>query len=182
MRIVLLGGPGVGKGTQAELLCKEFGWIHLATGDMLREAVTNGTPLGVKAKETMSRGDLVEDNVILRLIEEKLKAIGGAGFVLDGFPRTLAQAEGLDAMLDKHQEKLDRVILLSADDEVVTRRLAGRGRDDDSLETIRHRLEVYSNSTRPLIRYYEPHGILRRADGEGEIEEIQKRIQSVLTT
>lgn len=180
--MVFLGGPGVGKGTQAELLCKEFGWVHLATGDMLREAVANGTPLGLEAKETMSRGDLVKDEVILGLIEERLETLGGAGFVLDGFPRTMAQAKGLDLILKKRGENLDRVILLSADDEVVIQRLSGRGRDDDAPEIIRHRLEVYSNSTRPLIGYYEPHGILRRADGVGEIEEIQKRIRSVLTT
>ena len=182
MRVVLLGSPGVGKGTQAELLCKEFGWKHLATGDMLREAVAKGTELGINAKETISRGDLVEDGIIIGLIEKRLETIGGAGFALDGFPRTLAQAEGLDAMLKKRGEKLDRVILLSADEEVVVQRLAGRGREDDAPETIRHRLRVYTDSTLPLIDYYEPHGILRRVDGVGEIEEIQKRLQSVLTT
>ncbi len=180
MRMVLLGAPGVGKGTQATLLCKRHGWKHLATGDMLREGIAEGTLLGLKAKEAMSRGDLVEDDVILELIEKTLDGIKGAGYVLDGFPRTLAQARGLDEMLEKRAENLDRVVLLTADTEVVVERMVLRGRVDDTPETVRHRLEVYENSTRPLIGFYEPKGILRRVDGVGKIEEIHERIESAL--
>jgi adenylate kinase len=147
---------------------------------MLRDAVAEGTPLGLRAKEVMARGDLVEDEVILGLIEESLEGIAGSGFVLDGFPRTLAQAKGLDDMLDRRSERLDCVILLTADTEVVVKRMVGRGREDDTPETVRHRLEVYENSTRPLIGYYEPKEILRRVDGVGEIQEIHERIESAL--
>ena len=110
MRMILLGVPGVGKGTQAELLCRKHGWRHLATGDLLRAAVKAGTPLGKRAEAIMARGDLVDDTVILGLIEEEMERAGGEGVVLDGFPRTLAQAEGLDALLAKRGEALDRVV------------------------------------------------------------------------
>ena len=176
-----MGAPGVGKGTQAEAICKGHGWRHLATGDMLREAVAQGSKLGLAAKEAMSRGDLVEDAVILGLIDEALDGLEGTGFVLDGFPRTLAQAKGLDEMLKKRSENLDHVVLLTAATEVVVERLAARGRDDDTPETVRHRLEVYENSTRPLIGYYEPMGLLRRVDGVGAVEEIHERIESALS-
>jgi adenylate kinase len=179
MTVVLLGAPGVGKGTQAQILCRRKAWRHLATGDLLREVVAGKTPLGRKAEATMARGDLVADDVILGLIEEKLEE-EAEGYVLDGFPRTLAQAEGLDALLGKRDRTLDRVVYLSAGDDVLTRRLLGRGRSDDSPETIRHRLEVYASSTRPLIGYYEGKGILRRVDGVGEIPEIQDRIDAAL--
>lgn len=180
MRIVLLGAPGVGKGTQANLLCKRHGWRHLATGDMLREAVAEGTPLGLIAKEAMACGDLVKDDVIMELIEQTLDGIKGVGYVLDGFPRTLAQARGLGEMLERRTEGLDRVILLTADTEVVVERMVLRGRVDDAPETVRHRLEVYENSTRPLIGFYEPKGILRRVDGVGKIEEVNERIESAV--
>jgi adenylate kinase len=180
MRIVLLGAPGVGKGTQAKLLCEGHDWKHLATGDMLREAVAEGTSLGLKAKEAMAGGDLVDDHVILGLIEEALDGIAGGGYVLDGFPRTLAQAKGLDELLERRSEELDRVVFLSADSKVVVERMVKRGRDDDSPDTVRHRLEVYENSTRPLIGFYESAGILRRVDGVGEIEEIHERIESAV--
>jgi adenylate kinase len=179
MTVVLLGAPGVGKGTQAEILCRRKGWRHLSTGDLLREAVAGKTPLGQKAEAAMARGDLVADDVILGLIEQTLEG-AEAGSVLDGFPRTLAQAEGLDALLGKRERSLDRVVYLNAGEEELTKRLLGRGRADDTPETIRHRLEVYEASTRPLIGYYEDKGILRRVDGVGEIPEIQDRIDAAL--
>lgn len=180
MRVVLLGAPGVGKGTQAEILCRKHSWVHLATGDMLREAVSRKTPLGLKAEAAMSRGDLVEDQVILGLIDDKLDGTGGSGFVLDGFPRTLEQARGLDAMLSRRKLDLDRVVCLTAADDVVVERLVGRGRSDDTPDTIRHRLEVFRRSTEPLMDYYQPRSILRTVDGVGEIEDIHGRIESVL--
>jgi adenylate kinase len=180
LRMILLGVPGVGKGTQAKLLCQKHGWRHLATGDLLRAAVKAGTPLGKRAEAIMARGDLVDDTVILGLIEEEMERAGGVGVVLDGFPRTLAQAEGLDALLAKRGEVLDRVVLLSAPEEEVVRRMAGRGRADDSVETVLHRLRVYDESTEPLVRFYEPKGVLRRVDGVGTVEDIYVRIESVV--
>jgi adenylate kinase len=178
--VVILGAPGVGKGTQAEILCRTRGWRHLATGDLLREAVAAGSPLGMEAKDTIERGDLVQDRIILGLMDEKLGEVRADGFVFDGFPRTVAQAEGLDAMLERRGEKVDRVVLLAAGVEVVVERLASRGRVDDTPETVRHRLRVYEEITRPVIGYYEPRGVLRRVDGVGEIQEIHRRIESVL--
>ena len=175
-----MGAPGAGKGTQAELLCRKHGWRHLATGDLLRAAVKAGTPLGKKAEAIMARGDLVDDSVILGLIEEEMGRAGVNGVVLDGFPRTLAQAEGLDALLKKRGEALDRVVLLSAPEEEVVRRMTGRGRVDDTVETVRHRLRVYEESTQPLVRYYEPRGVLKRVDGVGTVDDIHARIESAV--
>ena len=180
MIVILLGAPGVGKGTQAELLCRRHGWRHLATGDLLRAAVKAGTSMGRRAESIMTRGDLVDDAVILGLIEEEMERAGGTGVVLDGFPRTQAQAEGLDLLLKKRGEALDRVVLLSAPEEEVARRMAGRGRPDDTPETVRHRLRVYEQSTEPLVRYYEPRGVLRRVDGLGTVEDIHARIESAV--
>jgi adenylate kinase len=180
MRVVLLGAPGVGKGTQAGLLVQKHGWAHLATGDILRDAVSRKTPLGLKAEATMARGDLVEDEVILGLIDEKLAAVGDTGFVLDGFPRTLAQARGLDAILSRRGSELDRVVCLTADDDEVVKRLVSRGRVDDTPDTIRHRLDVFRQSTQPLLGYYEPRSILRTVDGIGAIEAIHRRIEAAL--
>jgi adenylate kinase len=161
-------------------LCHRHGWRHLATGDVLRAAVKAGTPLGRQAEAIMARGDLVDDTVILGLIEEEMERAGAEGVVLDGFPRTLAQAEGLDALLEKRGEVLNRVVLLSAPEEEVVRRMAGRGRSDDSVDTVRHRLRVYEESTEPLVRYYEPKGVLRRVDGLGTVEDIRARIESAI--
>jgi adenylate kinase len=180
LRMILLGAPGAGKGTQADLLCQRHGWRHLATGDLLRAAVKAGTPLGKRAEAIMVRGDLVDDAVILGLIEEEMERAGGEGVVLDGFPRTLAQAKGLDALLEKRGEVLDRVVLLSVPEEEVVRRMSGRGRPDDTAETVRHRLRVYEESTEPLVRYYEPKGVLRRVDGLGTVEDIHARIESAV--
>jgi adenylate kinase len=178
--MVLLGAPGVGKGTQAKILCDRHGWAHLATGDMLRDAVRAGSPLGLKAKDAMARGDLVEDGIILGLIEEKLAEVANRGFVLDGFPRTPAQAEGLDVILQRKGAGLQRVVVLEVEDEEVVERLAGRGRADDTPETVRHRLQVFQKSTAPLIGFYEAKGILRRVNGFGDIQEIHGRIEAVL--
>jgi adenylate kinase len=170
----------VGKGTQAQLLCREHGWRHLATGDLLRAAVKAGTPLGRRAEATMARGDLVEDAVILGLIEEEMGRGAGQGVVLDGFPRTLPQAEGLDGLLQRRGEVLDHVVLLTAPEEEVVARMVGRGRPDDTPETVRHRLRVYEQSTEPLVRYYEPRGILRRVSGVGTVEDIHQRIEAAV--
>ena len=182
MKLVFLGAPGVGKGTQAELVCRSHSWRHISTGELLREAVKNGTELGRKAKEAMDRGDLVADDIILGLIEETLDGMpDGDGFVLDGFPRTLAQARGLDELLEKRGQSLDRVVLLTADVAELQKRMEGRGRKDDTPETISNRLQVYEEKTAPLIEYYDKQGILTRVHGMGKIEEIHERIESALT-
>ena len=177
MIVVFLGPPGAGKGTQAQRLVEEKGFIHISTGDLLREAVRKGTPLGLKAKEYMERGELVPDELILQLIKEKLPKEGNV--ILDGFPRTITQAEALDKMLQQLGKKVDAVILFEVPDEVVIERLSGRRidpktgkvyhikynppppgvkviqREDDKEEVIRKRLEVYRKQTAPLIEYYE---------------------------
>lgn len=180
MKMVFLGAPGVGKGTQAQLLSEKHGWRHISTGELLRAAVTAETPLGLKAKAAMDSGDLVADDIILGLIDEALENLTEPGFVLDGFPRNLSQAEALDAMLTARGTSLERVVLLKADREEVLRRLAGRGRSDDMPETIQHRFDVYEQTTKPLIGYYEKQGVLTRVDGVGGIDDIHQRIQSAL--
>jgi len=180
MRLVFLGAPGVGKGTQAKLLSEREGLAHISTGDLLRDAVSRKTRLGLAAKEIMDRGDLVGDDIVLGLIEETLGTLGGRGFVLDGFPRTQAQAEGLDGLLRTRGESLDGVVNLTAPDEEVVQRLLDRGRPDDTPETVRHRLETYRRKTAPLIDRYEKGGLLVKVDGVGDIEAIQDRVRRAL--
>lgn len=170
----------MGKGTQAELLCRDRNLKHVSTGVLLREAVAAGTPLGLKAKDAMSRGDLVADDIILGLIEEALEANEGTGFVLDGFPRNLHQAKALDELLERRGETLDRVVHITADKGEVMRRLSARGRADDDPDTVVHRIEVYERTTAPLIGYYREQGILRDVDGVGSIEDIKERVAASL--
>lgn len=179
MRLVFLGSPGVGKGTQAELLCKAMELAHISTGDLLRDAVRDRTPLGKTAKEYMDRGDLVPDDVILGLIEETIEG-QPAGFVLDGFPRTLVQAEELETLLEKKQMGVDGVVLLEAEEDEIVRRMLARGREDDSESTVRRRLHVYEEQTSPLIAYYRDRGHLIEVHGMGSIEEIHERVMSAV--
>ncbi len=180
MKLVFLGAPGVGKGTQADILCRERGWRHISTGELLRAAVDRGTRMGQRAKDAMDRGNLVDDETILGLIEETLDEVKDVGFVLDGFPRTLAQASGLDSLMERRGESLDGVVLLTASENEVFRRLAERGRADDTPETIRNRFRVYEEKTAPLIGYYEKESILRRVNGVGDIPEIHDRVVAAL--
>jgi adenylate kinase len=202
MIVVFLGPPGAGKGTQAQRLVEEKGFIHLSTGDMLREAVKKGTPLGLKAKEYMDRGELVPDDLIVELIKENLPK--ERNVILDGFPRTVAQAEALDKMLAELGKKVDAVILFDVPDEVVIERLSGRRidpktgkvyhikynppppgveviqREDDKPEVIKKRLEVYHKQTAPLIVYYSKKGNLYRIDATKKPEEVYGEILKVL--
>jgi len=202
MIVVFLGPPGAGKGTQAQRLVEEKGFIHISTGDLLREAVRNQTPLGLKAKEYMDRGELVPDDLIVELIKEKLPE--GGNVILDGFPRTVAQAQALEKMLKESGKKLDAVILFEVPDEVVVERLSGRRidpktgkvyhikynpppegveviqRDDDREEVIRKRLEVYRKQTQPLVDYYKSKNLLKVVDATKSPEEVYKEILSVL--
>jgi adenylate kinase len=179
MRLILLGPPGAGKGTQAAHLCAEHGLVHLSTGDLLRAAVAAGSALGRKAKAYMDAGDLVPDDLVSDLVAEKLADLGrDAAFLLDGFPRNVDQAAALDAV--PLGGAIDHVIHLRLDEEEVVRRLLGRGRKDDSEEVIRNRLAVYERETRPLVRHYRERGLLRTVDAAGTIEEVQERIEAVL--
>ncbi len=185
MRIVIMGAPGSGKGTQAALIVKELGLDHISTGDLLRAAVAAGTELGRKAKEVMDRGELVSDEIVLGLLEERLAQAGdGPGFILDGFPRNIAQAEALDALLARIGQPVDEALQIDVDEDQVVERIAKRaaleGRSDDTEETVRNRLKVYGEQTAPVVDYYAQKGILSRVLGEGSIEDVFQRIQGVL--
>jgi adenylate kinase len=184
--MLLLGPPGAGKGTQALRLAANFGIPQISTGDMLRGAVAAGTDIGRKAQAYMDRGELVPDAVVIGVAEERLsQADAESGFVLDGFPRTAAQAEALDALLERMGTNLERCVALVVDEDALVARLLGRakieGRIDDSEETIRTRMSVYRAQTAPLVDYYRKRGVLAEVDGLGSIEEVAKRIEEALS-
>ncbi len=185
-RMLLLGPPGAGKGTQALRLAAKLGIPQISTGDMLRGAVAAGTDVGRQAQGYMDRGELVPDAVVIGVAEERLsQGDAESGFVLDGFPRTAAQAEALDALLARMGTNLERCVALVADEDSLVARLLGRaqieGRSDDSEETIRTRMGVYCAQTAPLVDYYRKRGILGEVDGLGSIEEVAKRIEEALS-
>lgn len=184
-RMLLLGPPGAGKGTQAIRLVEKFGIPQISTGDMLRSAVAAGVEVGRQAEEFMNRGELVPDSVVIGVAGERLSQDDAAkGFVLDGFPRTSAQAAALDELLTKTGTALERCVALVVDEDELVKRLLERarieGRSDDNEETIRTRMKVYHEQTAPLVDYYRERGILAEIDGLGSIEEIAKRIEEAL--
>lgn len=185
MRVILLGPPGAGKGTQGHYLSDKYGIPEISTGDMLRTAVRDGTTLGQEARGYMDRGALVPDEVIIGIVRERLaRDDTRSGFILDGFPRTVAQAEALARMLQESGIPLDHVVSIEVPEEELLQRLAGRqqmeGRQDDTAEAVRHRLEVYHRETAPLVAYYRDAGLLRPVDGIGAIDEVFDRIVKVL--
>lgn len=181
MRIVFIGPPGAGKGTQAQRLKDFLGVAHLSTGDALREAFQAGTTLGKQAASYFQVGKLVPDHVVVGVVAERLAQPDcETGCLFDGFPRTAAQAQALDAILTECGIPLDLVIALDIPEEVVFQRLASRGRPDDNVSTIRERLEQYRSLTVPLVEYYERQGILRRIDGTGSPDQVFARIKSVV--
>ncbi len=180
MRVVLLGAPGSGKGTQAENIVRTYGIGHISTGDLLRAEVSAGTELGQQAKTIMESGGLVPDEIVLGMIESRIGKGAGAGFLLDGFPRNRAQAEALDDMLTRLGQPLDVVLFFDVDYGEITQRLLARKRADDTEETIRKRLQVYEEQTAPLIDFYKAKGNLRTVKGVGPVEEIFQRIRDVL--
>ena len=206
MNIVLLGAPGAGKGTQAAKLVEEFATPHISTGDILRAAVKNQTELGKKAKGYMDAGDLVPDSLIIDLMDERLREPDcEKGFILDGFPRTTAQAVALDDMLVRLERPLDAALLVDVDPEVIIKRLTERRcckecgyigtaadatcpkcggemyqRDDDNETTVRNRLDVYAKSTSPLIDYYKGKGMLKSVDGDRPVDTVYVDVKALL--
>ncbi len=180
MRIILLGAPGSGKGTQAEKIVNHYKINHISTGDLLRAEVAANTELGVQAKAIMDAGGLVSDDIVLGMIEKRLQEDTAQGFMLDGFPRTLPQAQSLDAMLTQLGQPIDIVIFFDVDYGEIMQRLLARKRADDTEATIRKRLEVYEAQTAPLIDYYKAKGNLRTVQGVGEVEAIAQRIYQIL--
>ena len=183
MRIVLLGAPGSGKGTQTDSIIERYGVATVATGDLLRAEVAAGTELGRRAKPYMDAGDLVPFDIVLGMIENGLQSLAKTnpkGFMMDGFPRDLAQAEALDTLLAKLGQPLDKVLFIDVDYEEIVRRLLGRGRADDNEETIRNRLRVFEEKTAPLIDYYTRKGLLSKIKGTGTVDDIGARIRAVL--
>ena len=206
MNIVLLGAPGAGKGTQAAKLVEKYGFAHISTGDILRAAVKNQTPLGIKAKTYMDAGDLVPDDLVIDLVKERLQDKDTEkGFILDGFPRTSTQAVALDSELSKLERPLTAALLVDVDKEVIIKRLTSRRmccecgfigtdadatcpkcdgemyqRDDDNEATVRNRLDVYENSTAPLIDYYRGCDLLVEIDGDRDPEEVLASIEEAL--
>jgi adenylate kinase len=181
MRIVLLGAPGSGKGTQAALLVEALDLPHISTGELLRAAAKAGTPLGRQAKAVIDRGELVSDEIMLGLIEERLSAADvKRGFILDGYPRNLAQADALDGLLTRLKQPFDYAVQLDVAMELLVERIAGRakaeGRADDSPESVRTRLKVYDDQTAPVIEYYRQHGQLTVVDGVGDLDVVFTRI------
>jgi len=185
MRIVLLGPPGSGKGTQAALLVERLGVPHISTGALLRNAAKRGTELGLKAKALTDKGELVPDDIISDMIEERLSRADVAnGFILDGYPRNLAQAKSLDVLLERIGQPVDEAILIDLDAERIIKRIAKRakeeGRADDTEETVRNRLQVYAEQTAPVADYYAQRGLLTKVLGEGGVDEIFQRLVSIL--
>lgn len=206
MNIVLLGGPGAGKGTQAQRLVQEFGFAHISTGDLLRAAVKSGSELGVKAKGYMDAGELVPDQLVIDLVKERLGADDAQdGFILDGFPRNTAQAVSLDTELVDLERSLDAALLIDVEAQVIIERLSSRRtcrecgytgtasdtvcpvcggemyqRDDDKPETIANRLEVYQTSTAPLVEYYRGQGILKTVNGDQPLDDVYASVKEAL--
>ena len=185
MNLILLGPPGAGKGTQGHRLSATYGIPEISTGDILRAAVREGTALGKEAKNFMDRGALVPDTVIIGIVRERLRQDDTRkGFILDGFPRTAAQAEALTQMLQEEKRTIDHVISVEVPERELLQRLTSRrgieGRQDDTDDAIRHRLEVYQRETAPLIDYYQRHGCLRPINGVGTVDDIFLRITAIL--
>jgi adenylate kinase len=180
--LLLMGPPGVGKGTQAKMLARENGWLHLSTGDLFRDHIRRQTDLGRRVKSILDAGAYVPDDVTVDMVRDRLATTPPEQrIVFDGFPRTAAQADALDELLAEHGRQLEAVLLLEAPREELRARLEGRakaeGRTDDTPEVIANRLDVYERETRPLIKHYEAKGLTRRVDGVGPIETITARLR-----
>lgn len=189
MNIILLGPPGAGKGTQAKFLEQEHGFVQLSTGEMLRAAVASGSDLGKQAKAVVDAGKLMPDDIMVQIISNRIAQPDCTnGFILDGFPRTTAQAEALDGMLAEKGLKLDLVIEIAVDDKILLDRInsriaqmpAAERRADDNAETLRTRLAVYHEQTEPILPYYRDRKMLKRVDGMQSIEQVKKQIEKLV--
>ncbi|MBN8919308.1 MAG: adenylate kinase [Rhizobiales bacterium] len=191
MRLILLGPPGAGKGTQAQHLIDKHGIVQLSTGDMLRAAIADGTPVGLRAKDIMARGELVSDDVVVAIVSDRIdQPDARKGFVLDGFPRTVAQAEALDGLLARKGLKLDATIQLAVDEGILLKRIENRVaeltkagkpvRPDDNPETLKVRLEAYRKQTAPLVEYYRSKNLLHTVDGMAPVHDVSSAIGRVL--
>lgn len=191
MKLILLGPPGAGKGTQSQIIAEKHGIPQLSTGDMLRAAVKAGTPVGLKAKEIMAAGGLVSDEIVVGIIADRISEPDCArGFILDGFPRTLPQAAALDALLKSKSLKLDRVVELKVDDTILVSRIETRAKEtlaaggtvraDDNADALKTRLMAYYRETSPLTGYYFAHGLLTTVDGMAPIADVTRQIDGVL--
>tara|TARA_Y100001968_G_C19367553_1_gene723365 strand:+ start:660 stop:1208 length:549 start_codon:yes stop_codon:yes gene_type:complete len=178
-RLLFLGPPGAGKGTQANEISKKFNLLHLSTGDLLRAEVKAGSPLGKEAKAIMDKGELVSDEIVLSIVEKKIMTQHG-GWLLDGFPRNVTQAESLNKLLSRINQPIQVVILFELDDKALMNRLLKRGRSDDNQETIRHRLNIYREKTTPLVEHYFKLGILKSVEAHGDVAVIAKKIEEHL--
>jgi adenylate kinase len=178
-RLLFLGPPGAGKGTQAERLAGGRELLHLSTGELLRAEVKAGSELGREAEAVIARGELVSDALVLAIVRQRLENHQG-GWLLDGFPRNLAQAEALDGLLTELGQGIELVVLMELADAVLLQRLLERGRSDDNEGVIRNRLEVYRDQTAPLIEHYRRLGLLQAVDAGGTVEEISARIEALL--
>jgi adenylate kinase len=187
MRLILLGPPGAGKGTQAHRLVERHNIVQLSTGDMLRAAVAAETEVGLKAKDIMAAGGLVPDDIVIGIISDRIELPDAAnGFILDGFPRTVRQAEGLDEMLGRHGKALAVVIEMKVDEAALFARVANRAaqstekRADDTEETLRKRLGIYREQTAPIIPYYRDKGLLKAVDGMADMDAVTRQIEAIL--
>lgn len=187
MNIILLGAPGAGKGTQGGILAKNAGLPRIATGDLLRAAVKAGTLLGQQAQSYVDRGLLVPDEIILGLIEEKLASKEASqGAIMDGFPRTITQAEAVDGFLSSRGDQIDSVVAFEIQDETLIRRMIGRageeGRSDDTPDAIRKRLQVYRQQTAPLLQFYEERGVMTKIDATGSVDEVAASVAKAIAS
>ena len=178
-KLLFLGPPGAGKGTQANLFCKKYGLVHLSTGDLLRDEVSTGSVLGLKAAEIMNKGELVSDELVLSIVEGRLVNIN-EGWLLDGFPRNINQAHSLENLLEKIKQPLEGVILIKVDDDYLIKRLLERGRQDDNEQVITNRLNIYREQTTPLIDLYKKLGILEEIEGNADIDVVFSSIEKSL--
>ncbi|MBR1783895.1 MAG: adenylate kinase [Bacteroidales bacterium] len=193
LNIVIFGAPGAGKGTQADLLAEKYDLLHISTGDLLRQEVAKGSPLGQRAQAIMNRGDLVGDDIVVQLLAQALRGVAGGegqepseyrGCIVDGFPRTVAQAQTLEFLFSKLRLSIDAIIAIDVPRDELVRRIHERaaisGRADDTEEVIRHRIELYDEQTRPVLDYYRVSGRLVTVDGSEQIADTNTRICKVM--